>query len=165
MQQHAEKQAWYKQFWPWFLIVIPLSSMVLSFTMMNFAFNSEDSLVKDDYYKEGRSINLDIHKIQEAKVRQIEAHVVFSDTNVVLELVSGNVDDGAALTMDFFHSTQQFKDFKTVLLKDAAGQYKGEIEHPLQGKWRISLHPYDELWKIQQVVHLPQSTPVVLKPE
>lgn len=165
MQHNAEKLPWYKQFWPWFLIVIPLSSMILSFTMMNFAFNGKDSLVKDDYYKEGRSINLDIHKIQEAKVRQIEAKLVFTQDYVELELVSGKIEDGAALTLDFFHSTQDFKDFKTVLLKDASGRYKGAIEQELAGKWRISLHPHDELWKIQQVVSLPQSKPVLFKPE
>jgi uncharacterized protein len=163
MQHHAEKQPWYKQFWPWFLIVIPLSSMVLSFTMMNFAFTGEDSLVQDDYYKEGRAINLDLHKMQEAKVRNIEAEISFSPDSVELVLVNGELD-GAALNLDFFHSTQAFKDFNIVLLKDASGIYKGSVEQALEGKWQISLHPHDELWKIQQVVYLPQNKPVLFKP-
>lgn len=165
MQEHAEKPPWYTQFWPWFLIVIPLLSMVLSFTMMSLAFNGEDSLVKDDYYNEGRSINIDLHKIQAAKTRQLEAHLLFSDKSVELEFVHGNVEDGSALSLDFFHSTQAFKDFKIVLLKNASGKYTGELTHTVDGKWRVSLHPYDELWKIQQVVYLPQNKPVILKPE
>ena len=66
MQSDIQK-VWYKQFWPWFLIIVPLTSMVLSFTMMNLAFTGEDSMVIDDYYKEGRAINLKIQKLQQAQ--------------------------------------------------------------------------------------------------
>ncbi|MFT4810576.1 MAG: hypothetical protein ACI9LX_003944, partial [Paraglaciecola sp.] len=66
MQSDIPK-VWYKQFWPWFLIIVPLTSMVLSFTMMNLAFTGKDSMVIDDYYKEGRVINLKIKKLQQAK--------------------------------------------------------------------------------------------------
>jgi hypothetical protein len=164
MQHKVEKRLWYKQFWPWFLIAFPLSSMVLSFTMMKLAFTGKDSLVIDDYYKEGRSINLNLHKFQEAKVRDIEAQLLFGSNKIELVIIKGNLDDGSALTLDFFHSTQASKDFKTVLLKDASGKYTGTFDQDLAGKWRISLHPHDELWKIQQLVSLPQSEAVDFKP-
>ena len=95
MQHKAEKRHWYKQFWPWFLIAFPLSSMVLSFTMMKLAFTGKDSLVIDDYYKEGRSINLDLHKFQEAKVRDIEAQLLFGSNTIELVFIKGNLDDGS----------------------------------------------------------------------
>ena len=66
MQSDIPK-VWYKQFWPWFLIIVPITSMVLSFSMMGLAFNGEDSMVIDDYYKEGRAINLKIQKFEQAK--------------------------------------------------------------------------------------------------
>ncbi|WP_068376157.1 FixH family protein [Paraglaciecola hydrolytica] len=162
--QFVEKSPWYKQFWPWFLIVIPLSSMVLSFTMLHLAFDSEDSIVQDDYYNEGRSINLDLHKVEQARVRNIETYMKFSADSVQIEVVQGDVGDGSALILDFFHSTQNFKDFKVTLLKDANGIYRGNIEQAIDGKWRISLHPHDNSWKIQQVVYLPQSKALLFKP-
>ena len=162
--QFVEKSPWYKQFWPWFLIVIPLSSMVLSFTMLHLAFDSEDSIVQDDYYNEGRSINLDLHKVEQARVRNIETYLKFSADSVQIEVVQGDVGDGSALILDFFHSTQNFKDFKVTLLKDANGIYRGNIEQAIDGKWRISLHPHDNSWKIQQVVYLPQSKALLFKP-
>jgi hypothetical protein len=70
MQSDTPK-IWYKQFWPWFLIVVPLTSMVLSFSMLRLAFTGEDSMVIDDYYKEGRGINLKIQKLQKLKYFQI----------------------------------------------------------------------------------------------
>jgi len=163
MQSDIPK-VWYKQFWPWFLIVVPLSSMVLSFTMMNFAFNSEDSMVIDDYYKEGRSINLQIQKLQQAKVLNIATKTqVFADT-VEVRFITGAPDNGTALTLDFYHSTQKFKDFSVTLLRDANGIYRAPFSGEVSGKWQLSLHPINEDWKIQQVISLPQANAFDLKP-
>ena len=163
MQSDTPK-IWYKQFWPWFLIVVPLTSMVLSFSMLNLAFNSEDSMVIDDYYKEGRSINLKIQKLQQAKNLNISTKVqIFSDYAEVT-FISGAPEDGEALTLDFLHSTQNFKDFSVTLLRDANGIYRAPLSVDVLGKWKLSLHPFDENWKIQKVVSLPLANPFDLKP-
>ena len=162
--QTDNPKIWYKQFWPWFLIVVPLTSMVLSFTMMNLAFTGEDSMVIDDYYKEGRSINLKIQKLQQAKTLNIATQTqVFSDY-VEVTFISGEPESGKALSLDFFHSTQKFKDFSVILLRDANGTYRAPLDGNVSGKWQLSLHPFDENWKIQKVVALPQANSFPLKP-
>lgn len=160
----AEKHPWYKQFWPWFLILLPITSMVLSFNMLRLAIQTEDSLVIDDYYKEGKAINVNLHKIEQARQLGIETNIQFSDDEVVMNIVNGNIEDGSALTLDFYHSTQSYKDFSVVLLKDASGAFRANVEQAIAGKWQISLHPHDESWKIQQVVILPQKNAVLFKP-
>jgi hypothetical protein len=163
MQSDIQK-VWYKQFWPWFLIIVPLTSMVLSFTMMNLAFTGEDSMVIDDYYKEGRAINLKIQKLQQAQNLNISTKTqVFSDYVEVI-FISGEPENGEALTLDFFHSTQNFKDFSVTLFRDANGVYRAPLTEDILGKWQLSLHPFNENWKIQQVVLLPQTSPFDLKP-
>ncbi|MFT6988562.1 MAG: hypothetical protein ACJASL_000526 [Paraglaciecola sp.] len=162
--QSDTQQIWYKQFWPWFLIVVPLTSMVLSFSMLRLAFTGEDSMVIDDYYKEGRGINLQIQKLQEAKVLNITTKTqVFSDY-VEVTFISGAPANGEALILDFFHSTQKFKDFSVNLLRDANGIYRAPLTSDTSGKWKLSLHPIDENWKIQKIIALPQSIPFDLKP-
>lgn len=163
MQSDTPK-IWYKQFWPWFLIVVPLSSMVLSFTMMNLAFNTEDSMVIDDYYKEGRGINLQIQKLQQAKVLNIATKTQVLADSVEVTFISGAADNGEALTLDFYHSTQKFKDFSVTLLRDANGIYRAPLSSDVSGKWKLSLHPFDENWKIQKVVSLPQTNAFDLNP-
>ena len=163
MQTETPK-IWYKQFWPWFLIVVPLTSMVLSFTMLNFAFNSNDSMVIDDYYKEGKGINLQIQKLQQAKALNIATKIqVFADYIEVV-FISGAPESGEALLLDFFHSTQDFKDFSVTLLRDANGIYRAPITAKTAGKWQLSLHPFDKSWKVQKVVTLPQSQSFELAP-
>lgn len=164
MIQSADKKAWYKQFWPWFLIIVPLSSMVLSFNMLRLAFDTEDSLVEDDYYKEGRAINLSLNKLEEAKRRNISTSILFTASGVEVTINSGQLEDGAALTLDFFHATQSNKDFSVMLLKDASGRYRADIEQDVQGKWRVSLHPHDQSWKIQQTIGLPQTQAIEFNP-
>jgi uncharacterized protein len=162
--QAAEKQPWYKQFWPWFLIFLPVCSMVLSFNMLRLAMNTEDSLVQDDYYNEGRAINLSIEKVELAKQLGIQTQILVTEKDITLTVLQGQFADGSALTLDFFHATQDFKDFNIVLLKDAKGLYRASLDKPLEGKWHVSLHPHDNQWKIQQVISLPQQTPIVFNP-
>lgn len=131
---------------------------------MNFAFNSEDSMVIDDYYKEGKGINLNIQKLQQAKVLNIATKVqVFSDS-IEVTFSSGAPENGEAITLDFYHSTQNFKDFAVTLLRDANGIYRAPLTSDVSGKWKLSLHPFDESWKIQQVIALPQTNAFDLKP-
>jgi hypothetical protein len=163
MQSDIPK-VWYKQFWPWFLIIVPLTSMVLSFTMMNLAFTGKDSMVIDDYYKEGRVINLKIKKLQQAKILNISTKTqVFADYVEVI-FISGEPENGEALILDFYHSTQKFKDFSVTVLRDANGVYRAPLTDDTLGKWQLSLHPFNEDWKIQKVVSLPQKNPFDLKP-
>ncbi|MGJ8682348.1 FixH family protein [Paraglaciecola sp.] len=162
--QSKESQPWYKQFWPWFLIIVPATSMVLSFTMMHLAFTNEDSMVIDDYYKEGKGINVKLQAIENAKNLNIVIQATVTEENIELVFVSGEPAEGEALTLDFYHSTQDHKDFTTTLFKDANGTYRALNGRPTDGKWRISVHPFDNAWKVQQVVTLPQQSSFELTP-
>jgi hypothetical protein len=138
--------------------------MVLSFTMMNLAFTGKDSMVIDDYYKEGRVINLKIKKLQQAKILNISTKTqVFADY-VEVTFISGEPENGEALILDFYHSTQKFKDFSVTVLRDANGVYRAPLTNDMLGKWQLSLHPFNKDWKIQKVVSLPQTNPFDLNP-
>ncbi|WP_158968900.1 FixH family protein [Paraglaciecola sp. L3A3] len=162
--QTSNSIIWYKQFWPWFLIIVPLTSMVLSFTMMYLAFTTEDSMVIDDYYKEGKAINVKIKAIQKAKELNIVSQLVINNNKIELSFVSGLPEDDSALVMDFHHATQDFKDFSVTLFKDAKGIYRAPHDYDVAGKWRISLHPFNDDWKIQQMVSLPRQQTFEFKP-
>jgi hypothetical protein len=163
MQTNTAK-VWYKQFWPWFLIIVPLTSMVLSFTMMRFAFNTQDSMVIDDYYKEGRGINLQIQKIERAKILNISTLAQVNESSISVSFVSGSPEAGQVLTLDFIHATQDFKDFTVTLLRDATGTYRAPIDNNINGKWQVSLHPQDQEWKINKELSFPQKDPFILAP-
>ena len=158
------EQPWYKQFWPWFLIAVPVITMVMGGVLLKLAISTQDSLVVDDYYKEGKAINASLAREHEAKRRNITADVSITEGSVVLEFHSGIPQDGNAVRLSFYHTTQQTKDFSILLSRDANGLYRGYSEAMVPGKWRMTLEPVDESWKIQQQIWLPAEQTISLKP-
>lgn len=154
--KQSDTTPWYKQFWPWFLITIPVISMILSITMLNLALNTEDSLVIDDYYKEGRGINLELTKVKEAKVQGISTRITFNNKRVSLEFNTGAPQSAQALQLFFYHPTLQNKDFSLLLTQNANRAYTGVSKQDLTGKWTITLTPMDEKWKIVKDITLPR---------
>lgn len=55
--QTMNPQPWYKQFWPWFIISLPLSAVIGGIATLVLALQSPNSMVVDDYYKAGLAIN------------------------------------------------------------------------------------------------------------
>lgn len=155
---------WYKQFWPWFIIAVPALSMVLSITMMTLAINTTDSMVNDDYYKEGKGINLQLSKIQEARAQNIKTQLSITPNNVSVTFISGVPQGGEAIELEFFHATLIDRDFKVLLTKDGNGVYRAQINNDIVGKWKLSLHPYNQQWKIVKNISFPINQSVDFNP-
>lgn len=156
---------WYKQFWPWFLIAIPLSSFGMGFFIFHIATTTNNSLVIDDYYKEGKVINARLDKIEKARQRNISTELVINDTAIAVKFLSGTPTTGEALKLTFYHVTLEDLDTSALLSLDASGVYRGVVDHALEGKWQVTLTPLDESWKVQSTLYLPQTGPVTFKPE
>jgi hypothetical protein len=43
--RRLDASPWYRQFWPWFLVVLPAASVVLSFVTLYMALESMDAVV------------------------------------------------------------------------------------------------------------------------
>lgn len=164
MLQEKDVLPWYKQFWPWFLITIPIISVILGITLLVLATSTKDSLVKDDYYKEGKAINKTFKLIQNARDLAIATSINVTDENITLRFLSGEPSDKAALTLDFFHATLSEKDTTLLLSRTPDGSYRVNLDEPLHGKWKVTLHPFHNEWKIQQTVELPSSNAILLQP-
>lgn len=162
--QENDTTPWYKQFWPWFLIALPLSSMIVGSQVFRLAHDGTNSMVVDDYYKEGKSINERLDKIEKARALNITSTLSIQSGNVELTFLSGAPETGEALKLDFFHVTQESKDFVILLTRDANGIYRSNEEFDVLGKWRLRLTPLDENWKIQKKITLPQTSPFLFNP-
>ena len=156
---------WYKQFWPWFLIAVPIITMMVGAILMTLAINTKDTLVKDDYYKEGKAINLDLAKIQAARKRGIVTYLTVSDTQIALRFLSGQPTEKAALTLEFFHPTLSEKDFNVLLnYSNPTQSYIAPITRSITGKWRVTLHPHHREWRVQDTMALPQANDILFRP-
>ncbi|CAK4067950.1 MULTISPECIES: FixH family protein [Vibrio] len=154
---------WYKQFWPWFLIILPLTVVVWTIiTVIVFSQNSV-SLVTEDYYKKGKGINIDISKINVAKDLGLSASVSSEGNTVIIQFEKGQLEHYPALTAMFAHRTLPDRDFSQLLTSDAQGFYRLNLDAELQGPWFIELTGHDKKWLVQGRVTFPSSTPVYLE--
>lgn len=155
---------WYKEFWPWFLIAVPIVTLIMGGVLLKLAISTEDSLVVDDYYKEGKAINATLDKEALARKRNITTDLTIDNGSITLKFHSGIPQEGNALKLSFYHVTLEERDISILLSRDASGIYRGFIEQNMDGKWRVSLTPFDESWKIQNTLNLPYSGTIKFNP-
>lgn len=147
---------WYKQPWPWVLITIPVISIAISSTFMYFAVTTENTLVVDDYYKEGRAINATLAKKKRAIELGYVADVKFDQDRVVITFGENKPASTETLTLYLYHTTLAERDMEVLLSRDAQGNYRAPIVDDVSGKWRIRIEAIDGDWRLQRQVVLPQ---------
>ncbi|WP_447475150.1 FixH family protein [Vibrio harveyi] len=154
---------WYKQFWPWFLIILPLTVVVWTIiTVVVFANNSV-SLVAEDYYKKGKGINIDISKMNVARDLGLNATVSSDNNTVVISFNKGELPHFPALTATFTHRTLPDRDFTKLLTADAKGNYRLTPENSIHGPWFVELEPHNKEWMIQGRVEFPAQPTTLMK--
>lgn len=154
---------WYKQFWPWFLIILPLTVVVWTIVTVVVFANNSVSLVAEDYYKKGKGINIDISKMNVARDLGLNATVSSDGNTVVITFNKGELPHFPALTATFTHRTLSDHDFTKLLTADAKGNYRLTPEDSIQGPWFVELEPHNQEWMIQGRVEFPAQPTTLMK--
>ena len=155
-------QPWYKQFWPWFLISLPLSAVIAGITTIFIAMDKPDGLVVDDYYKEGLAINRELAREQLAADLGISTQLQLSDDQLLLQL-TGKIPLPEKLVVKFIHPTKANSDKSWTLIKNQQNLYSATIT-PLAGiNWHIKIEPEHGTWRLSGRLNPEQSRHFELK--
>jgi hypothetical protein len=160
--QKNSTTSWFKQFWPWFLIALPMAAVIASIYTVMVAFDNKDSLVKSDYYKEGLAINVQLQQEQLAKQLALGAEIRFNEQDVHLDL-HGNADFvwPASLNLQLIHPVNDKMDFTIPLVHLGEGKYQGSHQQQLQHRWHLQLSPLltspQDSWLLQSEIHFGSS--------
>ncbi|GHF90897.1 FixH family protein [Thalassotalea marina] len=157
------KTPWYKEPWAWLVFFLPLSAVIAGITTLFIALSDPDDLVVGDYYKKGKAINLEITKIKQAQKLGISFGLKFVDGELVIK-PTGIEKKFPLLNVNFYHPTLEEKDFYLALTQDGSGNFRHTIEQNVDGKWRMTITPFENNWKIQNVITLPQTEFIDIKP-
>lgn len=156
---------WYRQVWPWVLMSIPFSVVIAMTITLSIASRYGDNpMVVDNYYKKGRGINAEVEKVVQAQTRGITFQFSHSQDRFTLAYNSGAPAELTALRVSFYHSTLAGRDFEQVLTADANGVYRGALPETVDGKWTVTITPFDNAWRLSQSLVLPTSLTLVLEP-
>ena len=106
MSENTVPTPWYRQPWFWFLTIFPLASITWGITVLVISSNMDNSMVTDDYSKQGRGINMAIARDERAREMGVEGTLDVQKRAATLML---ETRDGAAdfpyLVLNLYHPT------------------------------------------------------------
>ncbi|HED16022.1 MAG TPA: nitrogen fixation protein FixH [Gammaproteobacteria bacterium] len=150
---------WYRQFWPWFLFGLPALSVVAGISTVIIAMQTEDTLVSDNYYKDGLAINQDLERENKARSMGLQAQILIKQQDILQITMSADQPLPAwpAIIIILSHPTQASKDIMYTALISQHGNYvvpKTSI-HP--GRWYIKLEAPGQDWRLNGVLRVNKS--------
>ncbi|MCP2040260.1 hypothetical protein L1281_000842 [Neisseria sp. HSC-16F19] len=155
----GDKRPWYKEPWPWLLAAGPVIVVIAGFITLYIAITRGDSVVKDDYYKDGKHFELSTERDSAAQQRGIHAQILLNEAGDHARiLLSGDVDPAVPLQLLWIHPTQEQWDQTATLtpvtsadnnqggaqIYDAAFAPLQESEH-----WYVRIEDAQQQWRVQ----------------
>ena len=170
-EQHANEPMvpdtgeWYTHGWLWFVMLLPFSAVLFGIVMFTSANYERDDLVVDNYYKEGKGINLLIGQDQQAALSGAKVDLsAVTEGGAVFKVAQGS----GALSLSLFHVSDSTKDVRLDLIDNGGGIYTANSELLArhlsnQGVWYIEIRDEASGWRLRDRIHTPVSQ-LVLQP-
>jgi hypothetical protein len=166
-----DTEPWYRQFWPWFLIALPGAVVIASISMFFVALNTADSLVIDNYYREGLDVNTTLEQDTLASELKLRAKISIDSSNGEVRVTLDNINadlKNTPLQLELLHAKNQAEDIHLTLQPTPQGDWLANLPTALIGQWYIRLSnvqanktksintdkPKNTLWRLQKSVFL-----------
>ncbi len=139
---------WYRQPWPWLLMAGPAIVVVAGFITLALAIQSSDGLVADDYYKQGKAINMTLHRDARALELGYRAQVSLAqDGRVALHFVAA-APTSPQLLLTLHHPTRSGFDREILLARGPDGVYAAAMPAIDSARWSMTLEDKSRTWRL-----------------
>ncbi|MBL3556564.1 MULTISPECIES: FixH family protein [Marinobacter] len=163
MTENTSTGPWYRQPWLLFLLIFPGAAIVWCTIAITVALNTDNSMVTDDYSKEGRGINMEIARDQTAKELGLSAEIAFEEREISLSM---DTTEGRAdfpyLILNLFHPTIADRDRTVQFRSMGDGRYTANLNQSIEGRWYFDLRGPDNDWRLKGESNLPSERPLTL---
>lgn len=140
---------WYREPWPWLLMLAPLAAVLMGIVMVVLAMRSQDGLVADDYYKQGLGINRTLDRERHAAALHIAGMLEFNADRTRVRLLLGeHAEASGTLLLTLVHPTRAGLDQRVELVRTAPGEFTGALSAPAAGKWLLALEDEGNVWRV-----------------
>lgn len=147
LNESALAKSWYREPWPWLLMLGPALVIVAGSFTMWLAMRTDDGLVADDYYKRGLAINQTLSRAQHASELALTALVQWRGDSVEVSLTAaGSLPP--VLRLRLVHPTQAVADQLIELHTVAPGVYAGSWPAASAGRRLVVLEDFDRTWRL-----------------
>jgi hypothetical protein len=151
------KRPWHLEPYVWLIILFPATAVVAGLTTLYIAITSHDSLVVDDYYKQGLEINRTLERDQAATRHGLQAVLQLDQErhriDLYLTTTSSDYQRPPQVTLSFRHHTRAGFDSTTMLERIGDDLYHGSLPELILGKWDLELAAQD--WRLMTLMKVP----------
>lgn len=155
---------WYKHFWVWWMIGAKVTVIAACIATGVLIYKNPASMVVDDYYEEGRTINLQLTREAKAIELGIAFEAVFRGDELALRFTEFEPEQRTALHVVLYHPTLDAKDIDMRVPHTGDGWYRATLPRDISGQWRILIEPFDQQWRVAHNFELPHQGPLLLEP-
>lgn len=143
----TESRPWYKEPYVWMLIGIPLSSVIMGIFFISKAVSTKDTLVRDNYYKDGLAINQEMKWDKKAESLDVKLEFTIANNEVNLTLLNSRQVAPNVLQLKLSHATLKDFDRDSLLQLGEKNSYKGFIDNMTDGKYYIMVESLEQQWR------------------
>lgn len=154
---------WYREPWPWLLMVLPATAVVVGLAFAWVAVATSDGLVTEDYYKEGQMIGETLAKSRRAEELGIAAGLRLTSDSVSIRLSARQADTlmPSALLVTVSHPTRAGQDQRSIL-KPVGDAYVGSMQTTASGHRLVLIEDEAKTWRLMGSVVLPAANETVI---
>jgi hypothetical protein len=158
-------EPWYRQRWPWLLMLGPFLVVIAGGVTLWLALMHPDALVVDDYYKQGKAINRDLRRDHAAAVLKLSAALHYDPAGGRLAgtLQSAGQPLSGSLNLKLVHSTQPGKDLAFTAQADGAGAFSVALPMLEKARWRVLVQDSAGEWRLSGDWLWPQQRSVEIR--
>lgn len=156
------QKPWYKHPYLWLVIGIPALAVFFSLQFVWIAVKHRDAEVRDDWYEDGKTVNLSIARDEQALVLGVSAAIRFDEVTgeILVTLSSRRPIEAPTLTLHLVHSTKAEQDQHLVLQRLMGNDYRGQLDKPASGTFQIELD--GKTWRLTGGRRLPAADGISL---
>lgn len=144
----APSTPWYREPWPWILMAGPAIVMVAGFITLAVAIRSNDGLVADDYFRQGKEVNRDLSRDDEARRMGLSAELDSNPAARTLDIALRSSLAPPQLTLRLAHATRGGQDRVIAAQRGADGRYHAAYLPVEAGKWYLTLDDATRRWRL-----------------
>lgn len=143
-----ESRPWYREPLVWFVAAIPALTVVAGISTVVIAARSADTVVRDDFRKEGIAINRDPSRDLAAAKLGVAARVSDADGTLRVRLDLPTGEAPRELVAILSHATRATNDRMLTLKRGTDGSYSAPLATLERGHWYVELSPQNRAWRL-----------------
>jgi hypothetical protein len=153
---------WYRQRWPWLLMLGPILVVIAGVYTTYLAFQHEDALVVDDYYKQGQAINQDLRRDRVAARLHLSLQLRYEPGIAQLagKLLAGARALPVPIVIHLTHPTLPQKDIRLEAQPSSDGSFTVALPALAQERWQLLVEDKGREWRLMRTWRWPQQPSV-----